>query len=707
MSEVSKFLRVLKKYWYILILVPLIAVITTYFFVRKQPDSYVSHVRLSTGLVNKSYNFLKTEFMELSQVNQQFSNILQLMESRKIVNQVSYLLIIHDFTQTPFRKPSKLVNELNASARQFVVNTCKAKYQKREDLFLYSDKEKGIERVLGSMGYDYGSLSYNLNIFRVNYGDYIDAEFTSDNPELSAFVVNTLANEFLSYYKLTVKESNLRAINFLDSLVKVKQTSMNLKMENLKNYKIRNRVLNLQEQAKSTYGQIAEIEMKREMANKDIESYSAAIQQIDRKFNPHDRRYIESALININQDLLTGREQLKNANNEYIQSGFDARYKKKVDSIQNNLTAKIAQSTDHYIYNPLSSKDNLVVQKLNLEIALDLAKNSLGVINNEVIRLNNKIDHLVPNEASIQAYESDIDIASKEYIELLQKLNQTSMETSVSSKLNIVETGMPGDAKPSKKMLLVVLAGAISFILCLAVLFILFYFDNAIREPSQLANYSGSPVLGTIPLMSNNSQRVIDLWSTENLSLEQDKLKVALRSLRFEIEKEMGTDKILGVTALCSKDGVSYLCSCIAQSFAGMNKKVLLIDGNFSNPALSTIYKADYFIEEFLKDGYSKIGPTGSVTILGSQGGKYSLLELADENSIRNKMNELKKIFDLIIVDMSSLETPDKSKEWIMFTEKLISTFNNNTVISGSKKINTSYLVNLPSQFKGWVFNRV
>ncbi|MHA4875257.1 hypothetical protein, partial [Enterococcus faecium] len=86
--------------------------------------------------------------------------------------------------------------------------------------------------------------------YRANNSDFIDLDFEGDTPTYTAFVLNTLCKEFINYYTSVTKENQVKAVNFLDSLLKRKKANMDTLMSNLKNYKINNRVLNLNEQAK-------------------------------------------------------------------------------------------------------------------------------------------------------------------------------------------------------------------------------------------------------------------------------------------------------------------------------------------------------------------------------------------------------------------------------------------------------------------------
>lgn len=104
--EFAKFLKNLWRYKFTLILVPLATLIITFFLVRNLPDTYKSTARIATGLVERSDEFIsKISIME-TKISQEFSNIIQMMLLKKVVNQVSYQLIIHDLSnvQAPYRK---------------------------------------------------------------------------------------------------------------------------------------------------------------------------------------------------------------------------------------------------------------------------------------------------------------------------------------------------------------------------------------------------------------------------------------------------------------------------------------------------------------------------------------------------------------------------------------------------------------------------
>lgn len=710
--ELTNFLKLLYKHRFTLIAVPLFAMGITYYLTRKLPKVYVSKARIAAGIVGQNQKRVldNQDFSQDSKISQQFSNIMEIMQMKRILDQVSYQLMLHDLTDKyPFRKPSKLLSQLNKSAREHAINVYTDLYRKKESLSLFDNDQNGLNRVLVSMRYDDESLLSKLLIYRVSNSDFIDLTFESENPDLSAFVLNTLCNEFISYYTALVRENQFRTINFLDSLVNDKRDSINNKVLELKNYKIGNGILNLSEQAKSVYAQISDFETKKELAEKDINAYTGAIQNIEEKFDPKDRRYLESTLTRINQDILSTKESLRLVTDEYVKSNYDNRYLAKIDSLKNVLTLQINQSTDKVILNPLATKQSLITQKINLEISLDLAKYSVGSLTAEIQKLKERFDKLVPHEAVIQSYERSIDIKSREYLEILYKFNQANLDAKLNSPVQEIEIAMPGYPKASKAMLLVLLSGAVSFVFYAAILFVLFYLDNSVKTAKELADKTNMPVLGFLPLIHLDVIDLKTIWGSLQRTPKIKEYKTLLRSLRFEIDSEIQQGaKTIVITSTKPGEGKTFISLGLMYAFAIGNKKILLIDGNFDHPSISLSVETSFYLEDYLSGKLTLQGIKNETgfTVLANRGGDISLFELLDEKYVQNKLGALKNLFDIILIESPSLDELNKAKEWITVADKTVVVFEAVQSINETRQQQVNYLKTPGGKCIGWIMNR-
>lgn len=83
--DLVSLIRILLKRKYLLIGIPLIVGILTFFLVRNLPDVFKAEAEISTGITESSKITLgsETSSSQFSEIQQKFSNIIELMKSKK------------------------------------------------------------------------------------------------------------------------------------------------------------------------------------------------------------------------------------------------------------------------------------------------------------------------------------------------------------------------------------------------------------------------------------------------------------------------------------------------------------------------------------------------------------------------------------------------------------------------------------------------
>ena len=741
--EFAKFIHLLRKHKYGLIGIPILVMGITFFLVRKLPNVYSSQSRLSAGLTAGSgtmelaQQLLNSQGLSESKVSQTFSNVTQTMQLKIVFDQVSYQLILHDLKdpEHALRKPSKLLNDLTPDARKHAIEVYTKLYNNRQALYLTDPDQQGLNDVIISMKYDYETLKGKLRIYRVESSDFIDVQFESDNPIISAFVVNTLCNEFISYYSTLTQQNKVKATDFLYEAMNKKKDSLNAKKDALKDYKVKNRILNIKDQTQSLYAQISNFETLLQATERDVEANTGAIRSIDAKFNEQERQYMEAKLTQVNQEIVSIQEQLNVLNDQYVKSNFDKGIKAKIDGLKDALAQKVNQSTDKYIVNPLATKENLVMQRLKLEMDLSLAKNSINSYRTAISRLNRRLETMAPNEAAIQSYEADILQTEKEYLEILARYNLSAMQLSTAVPIKVIEAALPGIKMPSKKLVLVVFSGIASMVIYLLILFILFYLDDSVKNPDDLMLKTDSRVLGALPVIKTSFLDIQKLWNIDppaTANNEYKKLlgpahtdlqkisgvnpinpanaefKKMIRAARFEINMALAGGRNLVITSLAHGEGKTLVSLSLVSAFQMMNKRVLLIDGNFLNPGITMMAQPKYYIEDYLK-GKTKLEQftdEGTVSVLGNKGLDVSLFELNTESEIEQKVLELKDVFDIVVIEASALDTLNQAKEWIVVADRVMAVYEANRSINHTMKEQILYLKSMEGKFIGWILNK-
>ncbi|MBC7913361.1 MAG: lipopolysaccharide biosynthesis protein [Pyrinomonadaceae bacterium] len=712
--ELAHFFKFLSKNLGVLILIPVVTVLITYFLVKNLPDKFISEGQVSTGIVDKSDEIDLTDAppLQQSEIEQKFSNLIQLMQMERILSLVSYQLVIHDLkSPKPYKALTGKLEDLSPKEKNDIIALAQNRYAARRVLSRLDPNDVILDDVIKTMKYNPASIREFINIKRIGQSDFISITFESTDPDLSAFTINRICEEFINDYTNTIKNTGARSVTFLSKLLGTKHDALNDKMNILKYYKITNGVLNLPEQARILYGQMVTIQDRQADVQKQIVSIQGAIKAIDNKFNARDRQYLEASSSKINAEIVAYTEKSKALTDKYIDNDFDPVYKRMIDSMAILTNNKINQASDDFIYNPMFTKQDLIAKKIGLQTELDIAKNSVSSLERFHNNLFNQFSRLVPFEATIQSYERDIEIASQEYLETLNKYNNTSLQTTFIAKLKLSQRAAPGALQASKKMLLIILSGVISFVFCVLVLFALFYFDDAIQSAKQLADKTELPVIGQLDYMSSSSLNIKNLWENTSDKSEFKDFKDQLRAIRLELNQELGGSKILAVTSFGAGEGKTFLSLNIAYAYAVTNKKILLIDGNFIHSELTNSIKPEnlIYIEDFLLGGelnQNMESKTG-ITIMGNKGGDKSVFEITNEENTKEKLEYLKSIFDIILIETPALVTTETAKEWVLFAEKLIGVFEYKEYITESKKAQLNYIKSIGPKFIGWVFNKV
>ncbi|WP_438871806.1 Wzz/FepE/Etk N-terminal domain-containing protein, partial [Pedobacter panaciterrae] len=237
--DIKAFLRLLGKYKWVLILVPLLTGVITYFLVKNLPRQYSSEAQIATGLVDQSKQVVvnSNRNADIFKINQQFSNIIERMKMRRIMSILSYNLILHDLEspKASFRPYSKQVASLRQAGIDEVVRLYRERLLNKQVITISDNSGKyPLYDIISSMGYDDESINNNLKIYRPDNSDFVNVYYVSENPLLSTFVVNTLATNFINNYGEDVNLNQNNSIELLDSLMKKKEAAMNQKNAALK-----------------------------------------------------------------------------------------------------------------------------------------------------------------------------------------------------------------------------------------------------------------------------------------------------------------------------------------------------------------------------------------------------------------------------------------------------------------------------------------
>src|SRR5690606_12131826 len=94
------------------------------------------------------------------------------------------------------------------------------------------------------------------------------------------------------------------------------------------------------------------------------------------------------------------------------------------------------------------------------------------------------------------------------------------------------------------------------------------------------------------------------------------------------------------------------------------------------------------------------------ITVLNRNPNNSSILELKHADNLLAGFEVLRETFDIILIDIDSLRSVNKAKEWLMLTDKAVAVYKWGTPIQDGDKAFLGFIASLPN-FSGWIFNQV
>lgn len=716
--NLKDFLKYLRHFKWFIIIIPVLCVVLTYLFVKELPKKYKSNTLISTGITQQLSEsaLLENRTADNFKISQQFGNLLEMMQTRRAITQLSYKLILHDLKnpEHTFTKYSKLITKLSPQQRDTVIKAFENRLSSQALISPADNSGYRLYDILKSAAYDDKSLLKKIEIRRSGESDFINVTYTSHNPDLSAFVVNTLSNDFINYYTNLSMMSRQQSLAVLDTMLREKGSEMMNKNAAVVNSSIHATAheagaLHAQRRSDLINQKVSEAESQRLGALRNISSIEGALDEINAKLNGGGG-YLQQEGYKENSEIIRIDNQLQLANQRYVNNNFMPHDKAAIDSLQNIKSGLVLTSSSSQNNNYKGLRQSLIAQKMKLENDLASARSGLAAIEQQMRAIGPRQGYsaVAARAGSQESLIREAGMSAKDYADVKEQYDKASLLSKAGVSLALVEPGLPGSPEPSRDYLYMAFSGVSSLFMLLFALMLVFMLNKTVVTPSQLEYTTKQKVLGWINYIGEDKD-LRTIWNDNGKDNEYACYKDALRSLRVDLNEIMGDDKkVLGITSLCRQEGRSFLANGLSYAFAMMGKNVLLIcekGSNLTNVITNTNDDAtSQVFESFLVK--KEIQIENRITVLNRDTSHNSLLELKDSKSLIAGFDILKDTFDIVIVDIDSSQDMHKVKEWMMFCDKSISVFEAGNKIKKENHVFVNYLSRQPG-FIGWVMNKV
>lgn len=747
--------KIFKRRLGILVAVPILTVVASYFLIAKVGDRYRSTAQIATGFTTDDAVKLNDTPATPFDVSTNFTNIIESMNSVPVLNLVGYKLVVHDLEgDKPFRvfdeqKEKNIIVDENVLKKALV--RFKEKLKEMKPLNLYDKEDQLLFAILKGYGYDAESLSKDLYIKRLENSDFIGVDYVSENPYLSALTVNVLCQEFIRYNKTQKTDRSSESIEFLKGLVDEKKKLLDEKTEALKSYRLKNNVFHHDAETKNKIALITDYELNRDREVNTINRLEFSLRKIENTIEVKSKalgKANQQEVLLVNQRIL----ELQRKINELNSSGSESA-KGRLSQLRDELQLEMSR-LDALSENQRAEEEFRKLEKERDDLLMDLqiAKTNLSSIDQSLRKLKSDVAGSASQEVSTTEYDREVELATAEYIAAQDKYNAAKNKSLViGSSIRQILEGQPSfEPESSQATLIMSLSGAGGLLLSLVGIAMFELLDFRIRIAQRLEKMTGLNSIGSVNFLKDKDFNLREVFSDRSANKEYEMFSHFLRKLRYEIQSSSG--KVFLITSTQVKTGKSFLIVSLSYALSLVQAKVLIIDTNFRHNSLTKALLPrmdsrrllrkrliddddddDLMLEENnpfdeddeemeagarlpVKTSTGEVDRTRrlinrtkfpGVDIIGNVGANDSPSEIMAAKDFRELIKNLSDQYDCILMEGPALNDYSDSKELCDYADKVIPVFAANSTLNHHDRDSIKYFKSINGKLMGTVLNKV
>ncbi len=521
-----------------------------------------------------------------------------------------------------------------------------------------------------------GLLSGVISIDQKRGLDILNVTAESPSPEGAALIANTYVNEYMNK-NLEINRNQLTMIKgFLAEQLKEKKQTLNEAENTLMNYQEKGGVVSLDDQAKTLITQISQFEAQRDMAkinfvasNKSLTQYKDEL----RRQSPQMATYLESlgsesyfkelqdaiAKFEISKDVALMNKGAKVKANEIVPE-----YDLKIKDLRNKLDDKLKVFKAGVLASSPQDIKLLTQKIIDEEINSQSLSTTIKEMDALLKQYDIKFEKLPKTSTELARFERDRESTEKLY-SLIEERYQEALinEQSQPGNVLIIDEGKkPSSPSKPNRPLIILIGFIIGCALAFASVIVKNYFDDTIKTPEDIEKRNVN-LLAWIPKIEELN---VNAKEFEFIIFQQPKAhsSEAYKTLRTRLQfaKINEAPKTILITSAGPGEGKTITCLNLAGSYAQSSKKTLLLDCDIRKPRLHSIFEykrvpglIDYLfgyvsLEEIIHPVQKQ-----NLHLITAGTIPANPTEMLDSTQMRYFLDELKRLYDFIIIDSAPL----------------------------------------------------
>lgn len=591
-----QFFRLFNRKFNIFLLSTLVLVVAVFVFTRSLSKTYETETEIYTGIASGlNVNSVEKATLDYFATSNAYDNLINVIRSRQTLELTGERLLAQHLMLDTSKQ--RYISEEAWGNLQYMVPK-----KLKDSLVVKGDTLKTLENIQQYKIENYSSKRIKLLFFdgaspysqeaiqgvqveRIGNSDLIKLKYSWSDPGIAQNTLVILNQVFTGRLSAIKQGQGADVVEYFRKQVTLSEAKLGEREEILKEFRTRNRVINYNEQTKSIAmeKEKMEDEYQKELAMKAAKEASVEKLEEQLALNREILRYAQEALEKKSElNTITARiaELEVFLNDKELLDKLKYRQKQLRKQVQSDLLSKYAYSktTDGV------KMDKILEEWLNSTLALKESNARLEVFQTRKQYFNRKYDEFAPLGSELDKMEREIDVQERNYLELLNSYNnalmrQESESLSTGGLVITVPPYFPLEPLKSKRLLLILVAGLVGFIVPLAFVVLMEFLDNSIRTPQRAEEFTNQKLLGAYPNLSQKG---------ENKTIDMDWLKnhsVGLMSqnLRLQTRRQNILDKkpkLVLVYSTRGQEGKSLMTHVLANELVSLNFRVLVIGSN-------------------------------------------------------------------------------------------------------------------------------
>lgn len=723
------FFKVLLRRKWLIIGLSFLAVVAAFFFLINKKELYMSQAQYSTGFTAEKVRLVDgSSGIDIYTADVKFNNAIETFKSPKVINTIGYKLLLHDLTNPAraYRKlaPKQMQSDLyKAVNKDSAIRKLQLMITENQLLRSETDADKILIEFFKLYGYDYDGLLNSMVIERVDRTDYLNIFFWSENPNLSAVVVNSMGQEFLNYYKNLSSQRTEENAEGIKRMVNAQQEKIDSLGKQLFSEKVKQGSIDPVSLSTSAMETVKELETRL------AEEKSKQNEHLNRKKYLTERLNLLRGAAGSNQGASNKDEivRLTNKKNDLVaelarKGGNDPVLEKQISDLRTEINSKSSSGGSRNNAAKQKEIDNLVMQIAEEDALLNAANSTVADYSSRIRKYTGLANTApVGSDVTIQGIQSKLAIENAQLGIVMEKYSQAEGLVKDDPTTNFIQTGVgqPALGPESKKtMLTMALSGTSMFFLSSVIFLLLEIFDPRVKTPTifrKQVKLNLVNILNTVPLNKTTEQDIV-LNDYEGKKYSKEILfKNNIRKLRYELLNS--PHKVFLFTSTQGGAGKSTVVEALALSLVLSKKKVLVMDLNFGHNSLTQKHNPNTLIQDVAKkinyseplSGQKIWSSTGQegFFILGCAPGNFTPSEVLFNVDIDAFFKLLKDEFDFILIEGAALNDFADSRELATYAEEVYTVFSANAPVSHADEKAIKFITGLGQKNKGSILNNV